>query len=806
MLRQLTGSVATTAALALGIACSSAFGADGVGSASARAARSSANGSASAGAARHKPGAVVGRAEPRTAIVASATMLMGQNTVESQYDSLAAGQAEAFRLQALATGLAHDVDVYVGSADAARKVLVGLYSNGKGHPSTILSIGSAAITSTGAWVTVSVAPVEILAGRTYWLAVLGEGGRLRYRDRAHGPCSSETSSQTSLGALPGTWKTGTVYSDCPISAYVTAAGVALPVLPIEPVAPAPPVEPILPPTEPPTPVQEPTPPVQEPTPPVQEQEPVIVPPSPPANSSRPAIVGTARAGQVLEASSGSWSGTPTISYQWQDCNASGSACANVGGATAASYVLSALDVGSTVRMIVTASNAGGSAQAISAATGVVLPLAPVDSGLPAITGSTVEGQTLSVSTGSWSGSPTSYAYQWEDCSASGESCSAIAGATGSKRELVAADVGHTLRAVVKASNAGGTGEAQSSATSIVSAEHHEGPTVNCFENPETEGTSRLEACGYPGPNNTGAGGEGTAKCASYAKRSGGFTPEAGKTYEHLTIEGYVTISASNVTLRNDCIISGAGVETAVEVVSGTAGAGFKIIDSVVMGENTTTDAIEHALANYGSSEPEAVGDRLESCGECLAYSWNLKESYVISNGKVDTFGEGAKEVHFEDWYTSDGKLTAEHDTLFNPVKNTSTIFGDVDGGRGGPCQNDFTIVGDFLAGGGYTLGTCPNATGVGTSKMDIKDNRFARMQCKKGNVMENFEGRGGTACEGKLDCDEEWCTGNDGSGGFWPKGGFFGLIYNGPTDYFTGTGQVWEGNYWDDDAEEIPQP
>jgi hypothetical protein len=69
---------------------------------------------------------------------------------------------------------------------------------------------------------------------------------------------------------------------------------------------------------------------------------------------------------------GSWSGTQPVSYgyQWQRCSSS---CVNVGSASS-TYLLSSADVGSTLRVVVTASNSAGSASATSSATGVVSSL------------------------------------------------------------------------------------------------------------------------------------------------------------------------------------------------------------------------------------------------------------------------------------------------------------------------------------------------------------------------------------------------------------------------------------------------
>ncbi|HVA30409.1 MAG TPA: PIG-L family deacetylase, partial [Gaiellaceae bacterium] len=92
----------------------------------------------------------------------------------------------------------------------------------------------------------------------------------------------------------------------------------------------------------------------------------------PVNVAPPTISGTARQGQVLTASPGTWTGNPTgYVYQWQRCDPGGASCVNVGGAGRSTYAVSGLDVGRTLRVVVTATNADGSAAATSAATPVV---------------------------------------------------------------------------------------------------------------------------------------------------------------------------------------------------------------------------------------------------------------------------------------------------------------------------------------------------------------------------------------------------------------------------------------------------
>ena len=97
--------------------------------------------------------------------------------------------------------------------------------------------------------------------------------------------------------------------------------------------------------------------------------------TPPKNTSLPTITGTAEQGQTLTGHAGQWSGdTPmTFKWQWKRCNAFGNKCANISGATSQAYVLKAGDVGTKLRINVTATNGAGSAVAESDPSALVQP-------------------------------------------------------------------------------------------------------------------------------------------------------------------------------------------------------------------------------------------------------------------------------------------------------------------------------------------------------------------------------------------------------------------------------------------------
>ena len=191
--------------------------------------------------------------------------------------------------------------------------------------------------------------------------------------------------------------------------------------------------------------------------------------APPANTAPPTITGTPRVGETLTAQNGTWSNSPTaFQYQWQRCNASGTACVNIGGAVQKTYLLTSADAGRTLRVRVTGVNAEGAVNARSAPTDVVAPsAAPRNTARPTITGEPEVGQELTAEEGSWTNSPTGYGYQWQRCDVDAVSCAVVAGATGKTYGVRASDVGYRLRVEVTARNANGAGAAVSNPSGFV---------------------------------------------------------------------------------------------------------------------------------------------------------------------------------------------------------------------------------------------------------------------------------------------------------------------------------------------------
>jgi hypothetical protein len=150
-----------------------------------------------------------------------ATFVFGTQTVSAVSDSNAAGVAEAFKVTTTNSGTVSQLRVYVDTGSAG-SVTAGLYANSaSNHPGALLTSGTLATPVAGQFNTVVVPNLTVTAGTSYWIALLGPNGVLKFRDQ-HLAGNSETNSVGALTTLPAGWTTGGTFSDGALSAY--AAG------------------------------------------------------------------------------------------------------------------------------------------------------------------------------------------------------------------------------------------------------------------------------------------------------------------------------------------------------------------------------------------------------------------------------------------------------------------------------------------------------------------------------------------------------------------------------------------------------
>jgi len=193
-------------------------------------------------------------------------------------------------------------------------------------------------------------------------------------------------------------------------------------------------------------------------------------PTVPVNSLAPSVTGIARTGETLSTSTGTWSGSPTAyAYQWKRSLTSNGLYSDIPTATSSTYLVPESDVGYYIKAAVVASNVAGSSSAVlSSQTSVVVDIAPTNTAIPVITGTARTGATLTASNGSWTGSPTSYSYQWKRATTSSGTYSNIGLATSRTYELTDTDIGKYIKVAVSAINSAGTSTAVlSAATSAV---------------------------------------------------------------------------------------------------------------------------------------------------------------------------------------------------------------------------------------------------------------------------------------------------------------------------------------------------
>ncbi|MGZ4295520.1 MAG: hypothetical protein ACXVVK_00530 [Solirubrobacteraceae bacterium] len=209
----------------------------------------------------------------------------------------------------------------------------------------------------------------------------------------------------------------------------------------------------------------------------------------PPGAQRQNEVAAPQVGEYLLGNKGTWSGASYYKVQWEDCDNVGlptQTCTAAAGSpsTNTTYQVAQGDVGHALVFLVTATSSPGSSTALaSAPSGVVANGVPLNRVGPVISGNTQDGQTLSVTSGTWDGSlPMTFGYQWRRCDGAGLNCGqalpAPPGPSGT-RPLTDADLGHTLVAYVTATNAAGSASTHSHTTTTVVTPGNTGaPTIS----------------------------------------------------------------------------------------------------------------------------------------------------------------------------------------------------------------------------------------------------------------------------------------------------------------------------------------
>jgi hypothetical protein len=155
---------------------------------------------------------------------AATTRLAGTDAVGTHVSSASPGNAEAYKTAGTATGDTTSISVHLDASTTTTAVEVGVYSDDRGRPATLLTSARSNAPVAG-WNEIAVPSTRLESGTPYWIAVLNPDdatGTLAWTDRAGGTGGEEqTSGSSELTTLPDEWVVGRNFSDGPLSAYVT---------------------------------------------------------------------------------------------------------------------------------------------------------------------------------------------------------------------------------------------------------------------------------------------------------------------------------------------------------------------------------------------------------------------------------------------------------------------------------------------------------------------------------------------------------------------------------------------------------
>ena len=148
--------------------------------------------------------------------------IAGDQNVESTVISLPAGTAQAFQITPQTTKTLTNIQVYVDASSTATGLRTAIFTTtADGHPRSLWgSAGILTALQAGAWNSITLSPLSLSAGQSYWIVILGTGGTLNLRGQpGTGTNLTETSASSTLTSLPNSWTTGVVSTGGPESVY-----------------------------------------------------------------------------------------------------------------------------------------------------------------------------------------------------------------------------------------------------------------------------------------------------------------------------------------------------------------------------------------------------------------------------------------------------------------------------------------------------------------------------------------------------------------------------------------------------------
>ena len=243
------------------------------------------------------------------------------------------------------------------------------------------------------------------------------------------------------------------------------------------------------------------------------------------------------------------------------------------------------------------------------------PTPPVNTGVPTISGTAQGGHTLTTSIGTWSGSPTFYSYQWQECTSG---CTNISNANGSSYTLQSSNVGDTIDVIVTATNSAGSASATSGQTTAVAVS-------SCNLNATTSNFVSQIAAASPGQTVCLASGD-------YSSFTG-----TSKSSPGITI---TSAPGATVTFNSGITLNLSSVQNFT--LDGTAGGGTMSIGGQLDME-TTEDALQNKALNltFQNINFAAGGNVLIKGPENSNITFN-RDTFVDGNANSACTGLGAQ--------------------------------------------------------------------------------------------------------------------------------------------------------------------